>query len=79
MSTQHNPRNEADVTYTIVINEQQRELIQKALTCAILSLSGSQFLTGEEETVCKDLIDMIRPAGSVGPLAPSPAVNGLTL
>lgn len=81
MSTQTNPRNEADVTYTIVINERQRKLIQLALNELIASredYTDDQVEEGDDEAL-ESLADMFDPNGSVGPLAPSPAVNGLTL
>lgn len=81
MSTQANPRNEADVTYTIVINERQRKLIQQALSDLIVNredYTDDQVEEGDDEAL-ESLADMFDSNGSVGPLAPSPAVNGLTL
>lgn len=81
MSTQTNPRNEADVTYTLVINERQRKLIQLALNELIASredYTDDQVEEGDDEAL-ESLADMFDPNGSAGSLAPSPAVNGLTL
>jgi hypothetical protein len=81
MSTHPNPRNDADVTYTIVISEQQRRLLQAGMTALIEKCedyTDDQVAPGDDEAMLS-LQDMLDPNGSVGPLAPSPAINGLTL
>lgn len=68
-------------TYTIVINERQRKLIQMALEALITSREGltdEQVETGDDE-VLECLADLFNPSGSTGPLAISPAVNGFVL
>lgn len=68
-------------TYTIVINERQRKLIQLALDELIVNredYTDDQVEEGEDE-VLEFLADMFNPEGSTGPLAISPAVNGFVL
>lgn len=66
-------------TYTIIINERQRALMMKAMNYMIMSLQNTQWLDADEEHMANSLRDMLNPAGSTGPLAPSPAVNGFVL
>lgn len=65
-------------TYYIHINEQQREVLQAALTTYIIEGLNNE-IDEFNNNVAASLFDMIRPDGLTGPLAPWPCINGLTI
>ena len=79
MSTQHtpaavvNPHEQADTTYTLVINERQLHYIRLALREFVANDPGEELDEFGQDipTTLEELL--------VDPLLPNPAVNGLTL
>jgi hypothetical protein len=78
-NNEFNPRADADVTYTVIIDSDQRALITKLINYGIASLHNTQWLNKEEEEMALSLKDMLDPAGSTGDLVPSPSINSFVL
>jgi len=71
----YNPRDDADVTYTIVINERQLHYIRLALREFNASNPGEE-LDELGQDIPTVLEEMLHPSN---PLAPSPSINALVL
>lgn len=71
-----NPREQADVTYTLVINARQLHYIQLALR-EFIGNNPDEELDDMGQDIPTVLEEMISDPNN--PLLPSPAVNGLTL
>lgn len=71
-------------TYTLVINDRMRRLLQQAVSSLIDARADDQDAEDMEEQqrddeVLDSMADMLNPEGSTGPLVLSPCVNSFVL
>lgn len=68
-------------TYTLVINERMRKLLHmmSAELAGRINDGEDVPIDDADKEVVISMADMLDPEGSIGPLAPSPAVNGFVL